>query len=176
MHITDYFQFIFSMLPPDFSNQPTYHLSDGNRYCTNRKCRGCVVPHCPPRRSFNYRLSCIVKDRMDCLCSDCPYCKSLDVLKYAGTFQSCNSCKMKLLHHESYHLIYHYMCLFCNESLDRFKDILTEKPYWELFDERRFEESISCHYCSKMFFNKESKQRHIEIVHKDNPDFLVGCN
>ena len=23
MHITDYFQFIFSMLPPDFSNQPT---------------------------------------------------------------------------------------------------------------------------------------------------------
>ena len=62
--------------------------------------------------------------------------------------------------HESYHLIYHYMCLFCNESLDRFKDILTEKDYWELFDERRFEESISCHYCSKMFHNKESKQRH----------------
>ena len=23
MHITDYFQFIFSMLPQDFSNQPT---------------------------------------------------------------------------------------------------------------------------------------------------------
>jgi hypothetical protein len=23
VHITDYFQFIFSMLPPDFSNQPT---------------------------------------------------------------------------------------------------------------------------------------------------------
>ena len=23
MHISDYFQFIFSMLPPDFSNQPT---------------------------------------------------------------------------------------------------------------------------------------------------------
>ena len=85
------------------------HLSDGNRYCTNRKCRGCVVPHCPPQRSFNYRMSCIVKDRMDCLCSDCPYCKSLDVLKYAGTFHNCNSCKMKLLHHESYHLIYHYM-------------------------------------------------------------------
>jgi hypothetical protein len=24
VYITDYFQFIFSMLPPDFSNQPTY--------------------------------------------------------------------------------------------------------------------------------------------------------
>ena len=26
VHITDYFQFIFSMLPPDFSNQPTNWL------------------------------------------------------------------------------------------------------------------------------------------------------
>ena len=29
MHITDYFQFIFSMLPPDFSNQPTNSSSVG---------------------------------------------------------------------------------------------------------------------------------------------------
>jgi hypothetical protein len=26
VHITDYFQFVFSMLPPDFSNQPTNNV------------------------------------------------------------------------------------------------------------------------------------------------------
>jgi hypothetical protein len=30
VHITDYFQFIFSMLPPDLSNQPTQKLSSGS--------------------------------------------------------------------------------------------------------------------------------------------------
>lgn len=151
-------------------------LQDGNRYCTNRKCRGCVVQHRQPQRSFNYRFSCVQMSGGDCLCKDCPYCKSLDVLKYAGTFESCESCKMKLIHHESYHLIYHYMCLFCVESLHKFKNILTDQDYWEAFDERRFEEKISCHFCSRMFFDKQTKQRHIEIVHNQNPDVLFKCN
>ena len=151
------------------------HLTYGNTYCTNRKCRGCVVRHCPPERRFNYRLSCIDKDKMFCLCVDCPYCKSLDVLKYAGTEKSCSSCQMKLLHHESYHLVYHYMCIFCRESLLKFKNITSEKEYWENFDEMRFEETISCQYCFRMFFDKQKKERHIEIVHKKNPDYLFGC-
>ena len=151
-------------------------LQDGNRYCTNRKCRGCVVQHRQPQRSFNYRFSCIQMGGGDCLCKDCPYCKSLDVIKYAGTLQSCESCKMKLIHHESYHLIYHYMCLFCRESLHKFKNILTEKGYWDNFDERRFEEKVSCHFCSRMFFDKQKKQRHIEIVHNKNPNVLFKCN
>ena len=150
-------------------------LEDGNRYCTNRKCRGCVVPHRQPRRSFSYRLSCLQVGSMLCLCTDCPYCKSLDVLKYPGTLQSCESCKMKLLQHESYHFIYHYMCLFCLESLNRFKHILTNEDYWEAFDERRFQEKVSCHFCSRLFFDKQKRQRHIEIVHKKNPDFLFVC-
>lgn len=152
------------------------NLQDGNRYCTNRKCRGCVVPHRQPQRSFNYRFSCIQMSGGDCLCEDCPYCKSLDVLKYAGTLQSCESCRMKLIHHESYHLIYHYMCLFCRESLHKFKNILTDQDYWEAFDERRFEEEISCHFCSRMFFDKQTKQRHIEIIHTQNPDVLFKCS
>ena len=150
-------------------------LQDGNRYCTNRKCRGCVVPHRRPQRSFNYRFSCL-KVSGDCLCTDCPYCKSLDVLKYAGTLQSCDSCNMKLIHHESYHLIYHYNCLFCLESLQKFKNIVTNKDYWDIFDERRFEEKVSCHFCSKIFFDKQKKMRHIEIVHKENPEYLFKCN
>ena len=151
-------------------------LQDGNRYCTNRKCRGCVVPHRQPQRSFNYRVSCVQMSGLDCLCKDCPYCKSLDVLKYAGTLQSCESCKMKLIQHESYHLVYHYMCLFCRESLLKFKNILTDETYWEKFDETRFEEKASCHFCNRMFFDKQTKQRHIEIVHNKNPDVLFKCN
>ena len=152
------------------------HLTNGNRFCTNRKCRGCVLTHRPPQRGFNYRLSCLVKDKLDCLCMDCPYCKSLDVLKYAGTEQSCESCKMKLLHHESYHLVYHYMCLFCRESLSKFRNIMSEKEYWEELDERRFEETISCQFCKRLFFDEQKKKRHIEIVHNKNPDYLYSCD
>jgi hypothetical protein len=36
VHITDYFQFIFSMLPPDFSNQPTY-FNNGSKRKNNKK-------------------------------------------------------------------------------------------------------------------------------------------
>ena len=149
-------------------------LQDGNRYCTNRTCRGCVVPHRRPQRSFNYRFSCLQMSS-DCLCTDCPYCKSLDVLKYAGTLDSCESCKMKLIHHESYHLIYHYNCLFCIESLQNFKNIVTEKDYWDNFDGRRFDEKVSCQFCSRIFFDKQKKQRHIEIIHSQNTEFLFKC-
>ena len=150
-------------------------LESGNRFCTNRNCRGCVVTHCPPQRGFDYRLSC-EKVPMTCCCVDCPYCKSLDILKYAGTEQSCKSCCMKLLQHESYHMVYHFMCLFCMESLNKFNDILDEKEYWDELENTRFEESISCQYCNRLFFDKQKKKRHIEIVHKQNPDFLYSCN
>ena len=150
-------------------------LTSGNRFCTNRNCRGCVLTHCPPQRSFNYRFSC-KKKNMTCSCVDCPYCKSLDVLKYAGTEKACKSCCMKLLHHESYHLVYHYMCLFCVESLTKFNDILGEEEYWDELDETRFEESISCKFCNRLFFDKQKKERRIEIVHNQNSDFLFSCS
>ena len=150
-------------------------LASGNRFCTNRNCRGCVVTHRPPQRGFDYRFSC-EKKNMTCCCVDCPYCKSLDILKYAGTEQSCKSCFMKILQHESYHLVYHFMCLFCVESLNKFNDVLDEKEYWDELENTRFEESISCQYCNRLFFDKQKKKRHIEIVHKRNPDFLYRCN
>ena len=82
---------------------------------------------------------------------------------------------MKLLHHESYHLVYHFMCLFCTESLNKFNYILDEEEYWEELDETRFEETISCKFCNRLFFDKQAKERHIEIVHNQNPDYLFSC-
>ena len=154
-------------------NEENLHYS--NEYCTNRKCRGIVLTSRPPQQGFNYRMSCIEKEGSSCLCSDCPYCKSVDVIKYAGTEKSCTSCKMKLLHHESYHLVYHYMCIFCRESLHKFRNITSEKEFWDEFEERRFEEESSCHFCLRLFFDEPKKKRHIEIVHNKNPDFLFKC-
>ena len=77
---------------------------------------------------------------------------------------------------ESYQLVYHFMCLFCVESLNKFNDVLDEKEYWDELENTRFEESISCQYCNRLFFDKQKKKRHIEIVHKRNPDFLYSCN
>ena len=149
-----------------------------NEFCTNRKCRGSQLTSRPPQRGFNYRLSCIAKDGYSCVCSDCPHCKSLDVIKYAGTEKNCKSCQIKLLHHKSYHLVYHYMCLFCRESLHKFRNITSENQYWDEFEKRRFEEMSSCHFCLKLFFDEHKNDRHIEIVHNKNPDFLFKfkCN
>ena len=60
MHITDYFNFIFSMLPPDFSNQPT--KSWNADILKEKKLRGKVVKlRCEVRLKYSSGLECSEK-------------------------------------------------------------------------------------------------------------------
>ena len=63
------------------------------------------------------------------------------------------------------------MCKFCRSGFGSRKSIKTEEDYWETLENRRFEEAKSCHYC-----NSTNKERHVEIVHKENPDVLFSCD
>ena len=64
----------------------------------------------------------------------------------------------------------------CAESLTKFKDIISEKEYWEQLDEIRYEETISCKFCNRILFDKQKKERHIQIVDNKNPDYLYACD
>ena len=150
------------------------YLFEGNKYCTNRKCIGSVESLTLFQRWR--RRSCLKVDKKSCLCPDCPSCKSLDVFKYAGIEKECPPCATELLEHEAYHLVYHFMCKFCRSGFGGRSSIKTEIDYWETLENRRFEEAKSCQYCNKFFYNSTNKQRHVEIVHKENPDVLFSCD
>ena len=149
------------------------YLFEGNKYCTNRKCIGSVESLTLFQRWR--RRSCLKVDQKSCLCPDCPSCKSVDVFKYAGIEKECPPCATELLEHEAYHLVYHFMCKFCRSGFGGRSSIKTEKDYWEILENRRFEEAKSCHYCNKFFYNSTNKKRHVEIVHEENPDVLFSC-
>ena len=150
------------------------HLTSSNRFCKNRKCRWCVADK-ENERSYKQR-SCKERDKFSCGCPDCPNCKSVDILKYAGTDKFCEVCRENLLDHESYHFAYHFLCLFCRSSLEKFQEFTSEQEYWDYFEESRFQETISCCYCNRLFFDQINRKRHIQIVHKENPDYLFPCS
>ena len=139
------------------------NLAFGNQFCTNRTCAGCVARY--PRKSCG----------KDCPCPTCPNCKSIDVFKYPGTDKECSDCRTALLDHEAYHFVYHYMCLFCQDSAWRFLNNLTEEDYWGYLEYKRNQELRSCHYCFKIFYDRKTMIRHINIVHEGVPDKLLSC-
>ena len=155
-------------------NLNTDQLTFSNRFCKNRKCVWCVTDK-ENARKYQQR-SCLERDKHSCGCPDCPFCKSVDVLKYAGSDQCCEICKENLLDHESYHFTYHFLCLFCRNSLEKFQEFTSEQEYWDNFEETRFQETISCCYCNRLFFDQYKKKRHIEIVHKENPNYIFPCS
>ena len=138
-------------------------LANGNQFCTSRMCGGCVKRY--PRRACDG----------PCPCPTCPDCKSVDVLKYAGSEKQCGVCRNELLDHEAFHLVHHYMCRFCRASIGRSQDILTEDQYWNNLEMDRDEEQRSCHFCYKLFYDIRTMKRHIQIVHTKDPNKLFNC-
>ena len=98
-----------------------------------------------------------------------------DVYKYAGIKRDCLSCSDDIFHHQSFHFIYHESCKFCRASRHRIEGVLTNKQFLTRFENRRFEELVSCHYCHKIFSSVQYKNEHVRNAHeqKDEAEFSV---
>lgn len=90
-----------------------------------------------------------------------------DVYKYAGIKRNCISCKNDIFHHQAFHFVYHAECKFCRESQHRIEGIATHDKFLKRFENRRFEEKISCHYCFKIFSSVQYKNIHVKNVHEE---------
>ena len=99
-----------------------------------------------------------------------------DVYKYAGIKHDCSLCSTDIFHHQAFHFVYHDSCKFCRASKHRIEEIRTHDQFLIRFENRRFEEKVSCHYCYKIFSSVQFKNKHVKNTHEDNDGTMFTCD
>jgi hypothetical protein len=155
-----------------------YEKDDNIFYsCANN---GCFIPcpclpcctddgQCVEHRVKHVELFDMEKDLIsirstETFCIDKNFFQHSYILKYPGIPRSCCKCKKDLLHHNSYHLVFHDNCKFCRQN--RFK--LFAKTAKELRNVQKKEDYYIrsvCPHCNKKFCDPSTRKKHIELEH-----------
>ena len=152
---------------------------------------GCFIPcPCSPcctddRQCLEHRIQHIEQFDMEkhsisirsteTFCIDKNFFLQSYILKYPGIPKKCCKCKKDLLHHNSYHLVFHENCKFCRQN--RFK--LFPKTAKELHDDQKKEDFYFrsvCPHCDRRFCDHSTRKKHIEFEHKKAPYKCDVCN
>ena len=99
-----------------------------------------------------------------------------DVYKYAGIKRVCLICTEDVFHHQAFHFVYHAHCKFCRKSRHRIEGILTHQQFLTRFENRRYEELVSCHYCFKIFSSIQYKNMHVKNFHEEKKEDKFHCD
>ena len=97
------------------------------------------------------------------------------ILKYPGIPQNCCKCKKDLLHHNSYHLVFHENCKFCRQN--RYK--MFAKTVKELNDVQKKEDFYIrsvCPHCDRQFCDPSTRKKHVDLEHNKSPYSCAICN
>ena len=100
----------------------------------------------------------------DYMCNDLSFFRNCYVLKYPGIPKSCSQCKTDLLHHKSYHLVFHASCKFCKFYQYKTFPKTAEKLRARESEERLWYKKV-CPYCDKKFVESYQRKKHIEMEH-----------
>ena len=152
--------------------------------------RGCFIP-CPclpctdERQCLDHRIKHVELFNMEehsiSIRSTEPFCTNKSffshsyILKYPGIPQNCSKCRRDLLHHNSYHLVFHGNCKFCRQN--RFK--LFAKTDKELKDVQKTEDDYIksvCPHCDRKFRDHFTRKKHIDLEHNKAPYRCDICN
>ena len=49
-----------------------------------------------------------------CKCTNRPYCKTVQIIKFIGIPNNCDKCTIEVYYHEANHLVVHDKCKFCD--------------------------------------------------------------
>ena len=91
-----------------------------------------------------------------------------DVYRYAGIERICLICTDDNFQHQAFHFVYHSHCKFCRASRHRIEGVLTHDHFLIRFENRRYEELLSCHFCFKIFSSVQYKKMHVKNSHGEN--------
>ena len=98
------------------------------------------------------------------MCNNLSLYRNSYILRYPGIPKSCPQCMIDLLHHKSYHLVFHASCKFCKfyqyktfpKTADRLRARENKEKTWY---------KAVCPYCDKKFVESYQRKKHIEMEH-----------
>ena len=158
--------------------------------CQNK---GCFIPcPCSPcctsdKQCLDHRIKHVelfdIEKHLFSIRSTEPICRNKNffskpksyILKYSGIPKKCGKCKKDLLHHNSYHLVFHENCKFCRQN--RYK--MFAKTVKELNDVQKKEDLYIrsvCPHCDRQFCDPSTRKKHIDLEHNKAPYSCAICN
>ena len=156
---------------------------DSNKYCLDAECKYGVrydkgehkgEPMLASDRMDGWELSkdtvkkCRnAKTGQSCNCPNCPYCKTVQVIKFTGIPTDCDECTEDLYDHEANHLIVHDKCKFCDYIVIEANDFENkdEFSFWKENAMIRNQNDKTCHICHTEFKWTRSMKEHLNNIH-----------
>ena len=90
------------------------------------------------------------------------------VNKYSQLPKPCKSCHRDLVHHNAYHIDYHFYCKFCVQNHYKLKAASKKELIQEIKSEKDYYETV-CNYCNKKFQDKDTCKKHKRYTHEKVP-------
>jgi hypothetical protein len=142
--------------------------------CTNRgQCSLHKIKH---PELFNENEHAVSIRSTEQHCEDVNFFASSYINKYSGIPVSCSPCSKDLLHHNSYHLTFHYACKFCNQNWYKLYPTNMKEFNKQKHKEDYYYRCV-CPHCDKIFSEPYIAKKHIENFHQKKASFNCDeCN
>ena len=160
-----------------------FDLYDSNKYCLDAECKNGVRY----KKGENKGDPMMAMDRMDgwkftkdtvkkcsntetdqaCNCPNCPYCKTVQIIKFTGIPTDCDECTEDLYDHEANHLIVHDKCKFCDYIVNEANNFENkdEFSFWKENAMIRNQSYLTCYICYKEFALIGNMKEHQRTIH-----------
>jgi uncharacterized C2H2 Zn-finger protein len=123
---------------------------------------------------FDSKLHAVSIRGSDLSCQNSSFFQRSYVNKYSQIPVSCKSCRRDVLHHNAYHIDYHFYCRFCVQNHHKTKPSTEGELLHEIKEETKYYHTV-CYHCNKKFQDKDACKQHIEYSHNEAPYKCDQC-
>ena len=124
---------------------------------------------------FNSKLHAISIRGSDLSCQNSSFFQRSYVNKYSQIPVSCKPCNRDLLHHNAYHIDYHFYCRFCVQNHHKTKASTEGELHHEIKEDIEYHQTV-CYHCNKKFQDKDTCKQHIKYSHNEAPYKCDQCD
>ena len=145
--------------------------------CKMRKCKipcPCSICHLDQEQCSEHKIKheVLFDEKNDAFstvssenfCIDEKFFNKSYTLKYSGIPVKCVQCQQDILHHQSYHFVYHDKCRFCKQNWYKQK-AETAENLKSLEKREKYYFTTVCPYCNKQFESPSNAKRHVKNEH-----------
>ena len=114
----------------------------------------------------------------ECECPCCPFCKTVQVIKFTGIPKDCKDCMTDLEDHEAYHFVVQEDCKFCKYICKEANDF-ENKDIFDFWCENRmirYQDRLTCHICDIEFNDIDTRIKHVRDTHRIDPFKCSLCD
>ena len=148
---------------------------DSNKYCLSKSCRNGVKYASGKSKGEPVKIvdrylgeeNILKCTETDCECPQCPYCKTVQLIKFTDIPNNCQDCQLDLDDHEAHHIVVHDYCKFCDYITKEANDFecKDEFDFWTENEIIRNQDLLTCHLCEREFKSVQTRIRHLKEIH-----------